>query len=315
MLAGSLVIVLFSIFKMAVPRRWAGLEPAVKPQQRPLTPAEEQQIKRLQDRLTVKVLGQADQAAADKAPANQKLQPVVPVAPQPPARQGALPPDLQFPKALFANINENALYIRHAEGRAYWTVLAKLRDVPQSELEQAAAQDITYTQLFAAPDTYRGRLVTLEGELLQLKRLPPHENDAKIDVVYEGWLKNADSGKNPYVFHCLDKPPGLREGEKLSERVAITGYFFKRYQYAAKSGLTYAAPMLLVKRIRWFPVVQRKAAADPRWVPYLLGGIAVVGISLGATICVFILREQRRSKAQLKRFAAPPITDFGPIEP
>ena len=314
MLAGSLVIVLFSIFKMAAPRRWAGLEPQGKPQQRPLTPAEEQRIKRLQDRLTVKVLGQADQAQPDQAPGN-KQRPAPAVAQLAAAQPGALPPTLQLPKALFADINENALYIRHSEGRPYWAVLSKLREVPQSELEQAALQDVTYTQLFAAPDTYRGQLITLEGELLQLKRLPPHENDAKIEVVYEGWLKNADSGKNPYVFHCLDKPPGLREGEKLSEKVSITGYFFKRYQYAAKSGLTYAAPMLLVKRIRWFPVVQRKAAADPRWVPYLLGGIAVVGTSLGATICWFILREQRRSKAQLKRFTAPPITDFGPIEP
>jgi hypothetical protein len=149
----------------------------------------------------------------------------------------------------------------------------------------------------------------LEGELLQLSVLPKHENEQHIETVYEGWLRNADSGKNPYVFHCLDKPAGLKEGKKLSEKIRITGYFFKRYQYPAQSGLTYAAPMLLGKRIQWFPVIRKPAAADPTWVPYLLGGIALTGISLGGAICWFIIRDQRKSNTQLKRFAAPDITD------
>lgn len=306
MLVGTLVIVLMSIFKSANPKNWAWLNPPQKQQQRPLSPEEEQRIKQLQETLTQQVVGQPGQAAGKKKGA---------AAPKNAAPAGDLPQDLRIPKAVFDKINERALFIRHAEGDAYWAVFAKLRDLPQADLERAALQDVTYTQVFSDPDFYRGRLITLEGELLQLNQLPHHDNAAKIDVVYEGWLRNADSGKNPYVFHCLDKPSRLAEGGKLSEKVSITGYFFKRYQYPAQSGLTYAAPMLLAKRIRWFPVVQRKAAADPRWVPLLLGGIAIVGISLGGAICFFILREQRRSNAQLKRFAAPTIPDFGPIEP
>lgn len=305
MLVGTLVIVLMSIFKSAHPKNWAWLNPPQKKQQQPLTPEDEQRIKQLQETLTQQAVGQPGKAVVKQGTAGPKN-----VTPQVDQAQ-----DLRIPKTVFAKINESALFIRHAEGEAYWTVFAKLRDTPQADLERAALQDLSYTQLFSDPDFYRGRLITLEGELLQLNRLPHHENDAKIEIVYEGWLRNADSGKNPYVFHCLDKPAGLMEGNKLSEKVTITGYFFKRYQYPAQSGLTYAAPMLLAKRIRWFPVVQRQPTADPRWVPYLLGGIAVVGLSLGGSICFFILREQRRSNAQLKRFAAPPITDFGPIEP
>lgn len=306
MLVGALMIVLMSIFKSANPKNWAWLNPPQK-QERPLRPEEEQRIKELQETLTQQAVGQAGKVAA---PAKKKLAGAEKKgAPGDPAQ------DLRIPKDVFAKINENALFIRHAEGEAYWTVFAKLKDLPQADLERAALVDVTYTQLFSDPDFYRGRLVTLEGELLQLNKLPPHDNPAKIETVYEGWLRNADSGKNPYVFHCLDKPAGLVTGNKLSEKVTVTGYFFKRYQYPAQSGLTYAAPMLLAKRVNWFPVIQRKAAADPRWVPLLLGGIATVGIGLGGTICFFILREQRRSNAQLRRFAAPPNVDFGPIEP
>lgn len=306
MLVGALAIVVMSIFKSANPKNWAWLNPPQKQRQQ-LSPEEELRIKQLQETLTQQAVGQPDKMAAPKkkrAGGAQKVAPAVDHA-----------QELRIPKNVFAKINENALFIRHAEGEAYWTVFAKLKALPQAELEQAALRDVTYTQLFSDPDFYRGRLVTLEGELLQLNKLPPHENPAKIDTVYEGWLRNADSGKNPYVFHCLDKPAGLVTGNKLSEKVTVTGYFFKRYQYPAQSGLTYAAPMLLAKRVNWFPVIQRKAAADPRWVPLLLGGIATVGICLGGLICFLILREQRRSNAQLKRFAAPTITDFGPIEP
>lgn len=315
MLAGGLVIVIFSIFKSADPRHWAWLNEPQK-QQRPMTPRDEKRIKRLQEQLTEKALGQTDNVVAGKPNAPQ----AAPAGGKPNADQNKPGPhadpaeDLRIPKAVFAEINENSLFIRRAEGPAYWKVLAKVRDVPQADLEQAALQDVTYTQLFSDPDAYRGRLVSLEGELLQLNRLPQHDNDAQIGTVYEGWLRNADSGKNPYVFHCLDKPAGLKEGMKLNEKVRISGYFFKRYQYPAQSGLTYAAPMLLAKRIQWFPVVQRKAAADPKWIPMLLGGIALVGISLGGSICWFIIRDQRRSNMQLKRFTAPTITDFGQIE-
>ncbi len=306
MLVGTLLIVIMSIFKSANPKNWEWLNPPQKKQQRPLSPEEDERIKLLQETLTQQAVGQPGQAAPKKQGAPN---PKVVAKPADPEQS------LRIPKAVFAKINEKSLFIRHAESEAYWTVFAKLRDLPQVDLEQAALQDVTYTQLFSDPDFYRGRLITLEGELLMLNQLPKHENDAKIDIVYEGWIRNADSGKNPYVFHCMDKPAGLKEGDKISEKVSITGYFFKRYQYPAKSGLTYAAPLLLAKRIRWFPPVQRKQDADPRWVPWVLGGIAAVGIGLGGAICFFILRDQRRSNAQLKRFAAPAISDFGPIEP
>lgn len=309
MLVGALMIVLFSFFRSADPRHWAWLKEFDK-KPRPISPQDEQKVKQLQQTLTEQTLA-ANEETAPAAPANNVVPPAKPVAKPDAAPAG----NLTIPKEVFSEINESSLFIRQAESSAYWTVLAKVRDVPQADLEQAALKDLTYTQIFSDPDFYRGRLITLEGELVKLSRLPSRENPAKIETVYEGWMINADSGKNPYVFHCLDKPAGLLEGDKLSEKVRITGYFFKRYQYPAKSGLTYAAPLLLAKRIRWFPPVQRKAAADPRWIPYLLGGIAIVGLSLAGTLCWFMLRDQQRSNAQFKRFTAPPVTDLGQLEP
>jgi hypothetical protein len=230
-----------------------------------------------------------------------------------PGKNLAAPPDYAIPKSVFSEINEQGLHIRHGEAPAYWGVLATLRDLSQTDLEQAALQDITYSQVFSEPDAYRGKPMTVEGELLKLTSTPAGENPYGIETVYEGWFRNADSYKNPYVFHCLDKPTELPEGDKLSERIRITGYFFKRYQYAAKSGLPHAAPMLLAKRIRWYPAVQRPAA-DPSWVPYILLGLVVVGTTLAGAICWVILREQRRSNQQLKRFSAPTLSDFESVD-
>jgi len=246
-------------------------------------------------------------------PASKTTDAVLP-NPKDAAKLLAQPPLFAIPKSVFESINEQGLHIRPAEAPAYWAVLATARDVSQTELEQAALTDLTYAQIFSDPDFYRGQPMTLEGELLKFTKLPQVKNEFGIDTVYEGWMLNPDSGKNPYVFHCLDKPPELLEGEKLREKIRITGFFFKRYLYAAKSGLPHAAPLLLAKRFRWFPVIQRPVA-DPSWAPYIIGTLVIVGTLLGMIIVWSILRDQRRSNAQLKRFVAPSITDFGPLDP
>lgn len=339
MLFGMLVLVILSISRTSNPRNWTWLtgNPAPK---RAMSSQEELKIAQKQEELKEQLLvgpGPARVKVAGDPPTEKKSGPDLdpenvkqsvapktpdsktvgegPQEPESETQNGLLagPPDYVIAKRVFSEINEQGLHIRHSEAPAYWGVLATVRDVPQAEFEQAALKEITYTQVFSDPDFYRGRPLTIDGELLRLTKLPLGKNEFGIETIYEGWLRNVDSGKNPYVFHCLDKPAALPESEKLSERVRITGYFFKRYQYAAKSGLPYAAPLLLAKRIRWFPVVQRQAA-DPQWAPYILGALVVIGLALAGTICWFILREQRRSNAQLKRFAAPTIPNFDVIQ-
>ncbi|MDB5386786.1 MAG: hypothetical protein JWM11_2432 [Planctomycetaceae bacterium] len=330
MLFGMLVLVILSMSKTSNPRNWEWLTGAPK-QKKAITSEEEILIAKQQEQIKEQLLTGVRPTKVNvgtEPPASQKSKtetdsnvpgpakspdgdsPAVPVGNP---KILASPPDYVIAKRVFSEINEQVFHIRHSEAPAYWGVLATIRDLPQAEAEQAALKDITYSQVFSEPDSYRGQLITIEGELLRLTSTPASKNDFGIETVYEGWLRNADSGKNPYVFHCLEKPAELPEGEKLSERIRITGYFFKRYLYAAKSGTPYAAPLLLARRIRWYPVVQRQAA-DPNWAPYILICLVVIGSTLAGTICWFILREQRRSNAQLKRFVAPTISDFGPIE-
>jgi hypothetical protein len=334
MLFGMLVLIVLSISRTSNPRNWEWLTgPA--PQKKATSSAEELLILKQQEELKEQLLGDRpaninvgtpkataqadtekptpDDSAPPKSPAQVKPNALQNLKGSLPGKNLAGPPDYVIPKSVFSEINEQGLHIRHGEAPAYWGVLATVRDLSQTDLEQAALQDITYSQVFSESDAYRGKPMTVEGELLKLVKTPAGENPYGIETVYEGWFRNADSYKNPYVFHCLDKPAELPEGDKLSERIRVTGYFFKRYQYAAKSGLPHAAPMLLAKRIRWYPAVQR-VAADPSWIPYILVGLVVVGTTLAGTICWVILREQRRSNQQLKRFTAPTISDFESVD-
>lgn len=339
MLFGMFVIVIWSIFKTSNPRNWEWLT-GPPPTRRAQSALTEQQIFEQQQALKEKLLtgatGAAPTTEAEKPIPKGDTAEVAPTVDRtaeadrdgaPTANEAAAeanteantkplaqPPDYVISKGIFSNINENALNIRSSEAPAYWSVLATARLVSQTDLERVALKDITYAQVFSDPEFYRGQPLTIEGELLRFTRLPISQNQAGIETVYEGWLRNADSGKNPIVFHCLEKPSELSLGEKLSERIRVTGFFFKRYHYAAKSGVPHAAPLILAKRLQWFPVVERPVA-DPSWAPYLIGLLTVVGTLLSSIIVWTILREQRRSNSQFKRFVAPTTLDLDSFDP
>lgn len=299
---GMLLIVIFSIFRSADPRNWEWLT-GPKKIRKETSPEELVKVQKLQQDLTERVLTKTEHPKEGGANVEKNVAKTQEDGEGKGSTAGLPgPPEYIIPKKVFATIDETTLFIRSREAKAYWTVFGIVRDLRPSSIQQAALKEISYTQIFSDPDFYRGRLIELDGELVQLKRLPAKHNPPEFPIVYEGWMLNLDSGKNPYVFHSLEKPDGLVEGDKLREKIRITGYFFKRYQYPAKSGLTYAAPMFLVKKIQWYPPIKRKAA-DPRWAPWLLGGLAMIGSALGMIICWFIVQEQRRSDSNFRKFS------------
>jgi hypothetical protein len=121
--------------------------------------------------------------------------------------------------------------------------------------------------------------------------------------VYELWFFTADSGDNPYVVRCTSIPEGIPVGDKLSERIQVTGYFFKRYEYPTARGL-HAAPLLLGKRPRWTPAPVAPQT-DPAVIPYILGGLALVGTLLAIVVCKFAAGESRQQRTNLQRVREP----------
>ncbi len=177
---------------------------------------------------------------------------------------------------LFASIRDNSLGIRNAERGAYYKTLAQARDLTEQQLQAAAINNVTFAQMFTDPDDYRGELVTVKGNIKRLSAVQAGKNDFGIDLVYEAWILTPDSGNNPLLLHSTGLPEGIPLGDKLDVPCHFTGYFFKKFGYAAGHG-PHSTTLLLGKQLRGIPSPDPISASGWGIAPYILGIATLLG--------------------------------------
>jgi len=149
---------------------------------------------------------------------------------------------------------------------------------------------------------FRGKLVTLTGRLRKLISYPAHKNEYGIEQLHEAWIYTDDAREVfrddpspvPVVVICTQLPPGIPQGEKVSETVSVTGYVFRMHYFENEEGDIGRAPMLLASRIEWQP---RPASSEtPLWIKAaILGAIGLILLA----IIVFGRRDKAAHKQQL----------------
>ena len=194
----------------------------------------------------------------------------------------------QIDARLLDSVRDNTLNIRRDELPAYYSLLAKARDLPPGEMEQVAERDVAFAVLMHQPRHYRGKLVTIEGDVKRLLPFDAGKNEHGLKKLWEVWLLTPDSGINPYRVVCTEIPPGIPQGETTKQRVVIrvTGYFFKKEGYASRGGAgTHAAPLLLAGQIRWIPTKPTTGNHDGMQsaAPYVIGLVCLTAIALVLT--------------------------------
>lgn len=138
-----------------------------------------------------------------------------------------------------------------------------------------------FSDVFRNPDDYRGRPVTIRGQLRKLVKFDPGPNDFGFRHAYEGWLYTDDSQGKPAVVIFTKKPKDLPIGGDIAEEVRFSGYFLKLYHYPAQD-VQRSAPLILGGEIVWLPSDPVEATADaPRWAYVatmlaMLAGVVVV---------------------------------------
>jgi hypothetical protein len=203
-----------------------------------------------------------------------------------------------IPSEWLATIQDNTVGIRRSEADAYYRILAKVRSLPDRDLEAEAVSAALYANLMESPAKFRGRPVTVVGELRSLYEYPEGENASGVRRLYEAWIVTADSGNQPYRVVCQAIPPGWKLGENLSRPVKVTGYFFKKEGYEAKSRTVQVAPTLLANRLTEHVPPQVTVPAEDM-APWMAGLIVVIGLAMLATVIGFALgdaRARRRRK-------------------
>jgi hypothetical protein len=211
-------------------------------------------------------------------------------------------------KSLLADVTDNTFGVTVREKHAYDTLLAKVRDVPVSELERVALSDVPFAVLMLDADRYRGEVLSVEGEIRRCRTIAAAPDEP---ATLEAWLFTADSGLNPYRVVFQELPPGVPQGDDLKPpvRVRVTGYFFKRYSYATADDF-HTAPLLLTKTLA---VLAQPKTAAPRpagyshSLTYLSVGILGTFLVIGVTVEMILHRRSRRRGGR-----SPGATDSSP---
>lgn len=203
-------------------------------------------------------------------------------------------------KEALASVSDNTFGIPKAERAAYEALLNQVSAADQgdqADLEQTAHREVPFAVLMLEPNRFRGELITIDGDLRRLNRIPNAGNDVNKAGSYEAWIFTADSGLNPYRVVCTNLPAGLAFGDHLTPpiRVRVTGYFFKRYSYAT-TGNYHTAPLLLAKTL----VPIKKKSTDKSVAAVRLHSREWLMIALGITALLVVVglsvtgRTQRR---------------------
>ncbi len=201
-------------------------------------------------------------------------------------------------------IEDNTVGLRRKELEAYELMLSRIDGLSDDERSKVAQDDIAFTVLMLQSEDYRGRLITVRGDLRRLTEFPaPKESD--FDTLYEGWLFTRDSGTNPYRIVFTQRPNDVPLSESLDPpvQVEVTGYFFKRYGYASQGG-QHVAPLLLSKLPLVIPTPSRVSGDGSELRNIMLVSIGLITLAVVGLGTWFFLSDRRYRRSRLSELAA-----------
>jgi hypothetical protein len=167
----------------------------------------------------------------------------------------------------------DATFFRESDNDAWFQVWNTVRESGMEGLRRAGPQDVSFSELFAQPRSFRGRLVRMRGTFHRLEQVRAPTNDYRIEDYWQGWMEPAGGPASPVVVQFLDLPAGMPSGMTIDEPVEVVGYFFKNYAYNAADTIR-VAPVIMTLAPIWKP---RQAPVQSPWEQ---GGVALVVMAM-----------------------------------
>jgi hypothetical protein len=160
---------------------------------------------------------------------------------------------------------------------AYWRLMAWQQVQSTRALRGRARQDVTFKQLWQAPQKWRGKLVQIPVHLRQTAKVEDLEDNALgLSTMHEVWGWNTDSQPYWYWLICPQLPPGMPAGQNIFEEATFVGYFLKLLPYEDHQGKTLATP-LLIGRLIWHPAADNPLVRSDEWTwPWMVAGLLIV---------------------------------------
>ena len=198
-----------------------------------------------------------------------------------------------------ARVRDDTVF-RAAEQEAWFQIWSTLRSANMAALARSPTRQVSFSELFGQPRSYRGRLVRFQGILRRLEQVTAPPNDSDIHDYWQGWLEPDGGPVSPIVVYFLRLPSGMPHGIKISERVDVVGYFFKRWAYSATDTVR-IAPLVLALEPIWKPRPAGPAATNS------LSTVALV--TMAALVLVTVLGIRAAGQG-VRRRQPPSPTDL-----
>ncbi|MFP6619319.1 MAG: hypothetical protein VB877_08240 [Pirellulaceae bacterium] len=209
-----------------------------------------------------------------------------------PAQQQAL---LQVQSTLdhiaLQNVRDHTLF-RGTEHTIWFRLFEKLQQATPAQIKQASTADVDFLQLDSQGRDYRGKLVTVHGEIRQGYRVRAPRNILGIREYSVFTVKPNSGPEKPVIIYCLGTPSNFpplpdkdvdRRTASLREKASFTGYFFKSWVYTTATS-SFSAPLILAKSPDWQQTVRETVApashTNSRQLALIFGGTISVAILL-----------------------------------
>ncbi|MBN1851843.1 MAG: hypothetical protein JW829_03935 [Pirellulales bacterium] len=190
-------------------------------------------------------------------------------------------------------ITDNAPF-RDRENRAWFNMIAVLKATDPEAITAASAGPITYAQLIRQPYLYRGRVITVRGEVRRVVEKEAPKNELGIETYHQLWIKPAGGGNRPLTVYCLELPDRFPRGGDVNETIRLDGLFFKNWSYPRQTGLG-LAPALLARQLEWIQPEASSEKADVRPLDGFWKTAAVAAVIASGLIWLIIRRTSGRS--------------------
>ena len=198
-----------------------------------------------------------------------------------------------------SRINDHTVF-RNSDNLAWFRMLETLRTAAADRLQASVVVTPNILELSKQQDTFRGKLISMRGEVRKAYRVQAPTNQLEIQQYYVLVIRPSGGGTTPLIVYCLQPPTGFpalpdkdidRRTADINDVVQVTGYFFKSWAHIGTQGQMHSSPLMLANSFQWLPHAQmpqttsaKSASQLPVWalfvIPLILAILFTAGVYL-----------------------------------
>ncbi|MEE2844067.1 MAG: hypothetical protein VX761_06120, partial [Planctomycetota bacterium] len=193
-----------------------------------------------------------------------------------------------------SRINDHTVF-RNSDNLAWFRMLETLRTAAADRLQASVVVTPNILELSKQQDTFRGKLISMRGEIRKAYRVQAPTNQLDIQQYYVLVIRPSGGGTTPLIVYCLQPPTGFpalpdkdidRSTADINDVVQVTGYFFKSWAHIGTQGQMHSSPLMLANSFQWLPHAQmppttsaKSAALLPVWALFAIPLILAIAFT------------------------------------